>query len=331
MPKMKVLITGGAGRLGNVLARELLKKKYEVYVLSLPGSKNDSLNGLKVKIVEGNILDIKGLKKAFKGMDQVYHLAAMISIVSYDREKVFKVNVQGTNNVITACIDCNIKRMIYVSTIHALDDSKKKIIDETVGFNTLTHRGNYDQSKAQASVNILNAVKNKGLNAIIICPTGIIGPYDYEVSFFSQYIQEYVNKKLYFFIDGSYDFVDVRDVAKGMAELALKGTKGETYLLSGENVQIKEFNNILFKETKIPKPIKIPYFLSYFFSFFTQAYYKLTKKIPVITPYSLSTLRINSKISHKKATDLINYSPRSFEDSFLDQIRWMKKQGIIKY
>ncbi|MFA5743608.1 MAG: NAD-dependent epimerase/dehydratase family protein [Candidatus Nanoarchaeia archaeon] len=249
---MKVLITGGAGRLGNVLARELLKKKYEVYVLSLPGSKNDSLNGLKVKIVEGNILDIKGLKKAFKGMDQVYHLAAMISIVSYDREKVFKVNVQGTNNVITACIDCNIKRMIYVSTIHALDDSKKKIIDETVGFNTLTHRGNYDQSKAQASVNILNAVKNKGLNAIIICPTGIIGPYDYEVSFFSQYIQEYVNKKLYFFIDGSYDFVDVRDVAKGMAELALKGTKGETYLLSGENVQIKEFNTSFSKRLKYP-------------------------------------------------------------------------------
>jgi hypothetical protein len=116
-----------------------------------------------------------------------------------------------------------------------------------------------------------------------------------------------------------------------MAELSYKGEKGEVYLLSGENVQIKEFNNILFKETKIDKPLKIPYFLSYFFSFFTQAYYKLTHKMPVITPYSLSTLKINSEVSHKKATNAINYHPRSFKESFLDQIRWMKKKGFIKY
>lgn len=328
---MKILVTGGAGRLGNVLVKELIKKKHEVYVLSLPNSKNESIKGLKVKIIEGNILDYACLKKAFKGMDQVYHLAAMISIVDYDKEKVFKVNVTGTDNVINACIHCKIKKMIYVSTIHALNDSKKKIIDETVGFNVSTHRGNYDQSKAQASMNILNAVKNKGLNAIIICPTGIIGPYDYEVSFFSKYIEEYVNKKLFFYIDGSYDFVDVRDVVKGMIKLSIKGKKGETYLLSGENVKIKEFNKILFKETGIKKPLKISYAFSYFFSFFIQIYYKLTKKIPVITPYSLSTLKINSIISHKKATDLINYSPRSFKESFIDQIRWMKKQGIINY
>lgn len=328
---MRIIVTGGAGRLGNVLVRELIKKKHEVYVLSLPNSKIDSLKGLKIEIIEGNILDLEGLKKAFKGMDQVYHLAAMISIVSYDKDKVFKVNVEGTNNVIQACIDCKIKRMIYVSTIHALDDTKKEIIDETVGFNVLTHRGNYDQSKAQASVNILNAVKNKGLNAIIICPTGIIGPNDFEISFFSKYIEEYVSKKLFFYIDGSYDFVDVRDVAKGMIDLAKKGKNGETYLLSGENVKIKEFNEILFQETGIKKPIKISFAFSYFFSFFTQIYYKLTKKIPVITPYSLSTLKINSIISHKKATDLINYAPISFKESFLDQIRWMKKKGIINY
>ena len=329
---MKVLITGGAGRLGNVLARELLKKKdYEVNILSLPNSKLDSLKDLKVNIIEGNILNYQELVKAFKGIDYVYHLAAMISIVSYDREKVFKVNVEGTNNVINACVESKVKRLIYVSTIHALDEHKKEVIDETVGFNILTHRGNYDQSKAQASVNILNAVKDKGLDAIIVCPTGIIGPYDFEVSFFSKYIQDYVNKKLFFFIDGSYDFVDVRDVAKAMIELSIKGEKREIYLLSGFNASVKEFNEILFKETKIAKPIKIPYFLSYLFSFITQFYYKLAKKTPVITPYSLSTLRINSKVSHNKATSLIKYIPRSFKESFLDQIRWMKEKGIIKY
>ena len=328
---MKILITGGAGRLGNVLARELLKKKHDVYILSLPGSKNDSLKGFKVNIIEGNILDKESLKKAFKGMYLVYHLAAMISIVSYDREKVFKVNVEGTNNIITACLESKVKRLVYVSTIHALNHEGDEVIDESAGFNINTPSGNYDQSKAQASVNILSAVKNKGLDAVIVCPTGIIGPFDYEVSFFSQYIKEYVNKRLLFFIDGSYDFVDVRDVAKGMAELGIKGTKGEVYLLSGENVKVKEFNEVLFEETKIPKPIRIPYFLSYAFSFFTQAYYKLSKKTPVITPYSLSTLKTNLVVSHKKALEAIGYNPRSFKESFLDQIKWMKKQGFIKY
>ncbi|MDD4353377.1 MAG: NAD-dependent epimerase/dehydratase family protein [Candidatus Nanoarchaeia archaeon] len=328
---MNILVTGGAGRLGNVLVRELVKEGNDVKVLTLPNSKNDSLKGVKCELIEGNILDPIGLKKILKGIDQVYHLAAMISIVSYDRDKVFKVNVEGTNNIINACLESNVKKLIYVSTIHALDEKNKEIIDETAGFNIHTHRGNYDQSKAQASINVLEAVKNKGLDAIIICPTGIIGPYDYEVSFFSQYIEEYVNKRLFFFIDGSYDFVDVRDVAKGMAKLSVAGKKGEIYLLSGENVKIKEFNEILFQETKIPKPLKIPYFLSYFFSFFTQAYYKLAKKTPVITPYSLSTLKINSIVSHKKATDLIDYNPRSFKESFIDQIRWMKKRGIINY
>ncbi len=327
---MKVMVTGGAGRLGNVLVRELIKRNHEVNVLLLPGARHESIDGLGAKIIEGNILDYEGLKKSFKGMEVVYHLAAMISIVQYDKDKVFKVNIEGTDNVINACIINNAK-MVYVSTIHALDEHKKEVIDEDVGFNEKTNRGNYDKSKAISSNKVIKAVKEKGLKAIIVCPTGIIGPYDYEVSFFSKYIAEYVNKKLFFYIDGSYDFVDVRDVAKGMADLVDKWKSGEVYLLSGEKMSVKEFNEVLFNETGIRKPLKIPFFLSYLFSFFTQLHYKIYKKTPVITPYSLSTLRINSNVSHDKATKFIGYNPRSAKESFLDQIKWMEKKGIIKY
>jgi dihydroflavonol-4-reductase len=219
------MVTGGAGRLGNVLVRELIKRNHEVNVLLLPGARHESIDGLGAKIIEGNILDYEGLKKSFKGMEVVYHLAAMISIVQYDKDKVFKVNIEGTDNVINACIINNAK-MVYVSTIHALDEHKKEVIDEDVGFNEKTNRGNYDKSKAISSNKVIKAVKEKGLKAIIVCPTGIIGPYDYEVSFFSKYIAEYVNKKLFFYIDGSYDFVDVRDVAKGMADLVDNGNRG---------------------------------------------------------------------------------------------------------
>ena len=77
--------------------------------MSLPGTNYESLKGCDFKIIEGNILDYENLKKSFKGMDVVYHLAAMISIVRYDKEKVFKVNIEGTNNVINARIANNAK------------------------------------------------------------------------------------------------------------------------------------------------------------------------------------------------------------------------------
>jgi dihydroflavonol-4-reductase len=328
---MNALVTGGAGRIGNVLVRELIKKGFNVSVIDLPNSNLESLKGLKVNIIKGSILDYNLLVNSFKKMDYVYHLAAIISIVPYDKKEVFETNVKGTINVINACIQCKVKRLIYTSTVHALNEKKKKIIDETVGFNEKTNRGNYDKSKAKASLEILKYVKNKNLDAIIICPTGVIGPCEYKLSFFGTFIKEYASKKMLFYINGAYDFVDVYDVCNGIIELGKKAKKGETFILSGRKTNVTEFNEILRKETGINPPMKMPFFIAYIFSYFMEIYYRISKKTPVITRYSLSTLRSNSYFSHEKATKIISYHPVDSKESFLNQVRWMKKNKMINY
>jgi len=322
---MKVLVTGGAGRMGNVLVRNLIQQKYEVMVLILPHEDISSIKGLNVKLVEGNILDYELLKKIMKGIDYVFHLASMISIVSYNKDKVMKVNVEGTENVINACLENNVKRLVYVSTIHSLH-SNNKTINESSGFNINAPTGVYDKSKAIASLKVMKAVESRKLDAIIVCPTGLMGPYDYQISSFGKYIIDYVKKKLFFYLDGSYDFVDVRDVTSAMIKLLKKAKKGEVFILSGQDITIKEFNQVLFKETKIKPPMKIPFTISYLFSFLSQLYYRISKKTPVITPYAIMTLRTNTKFSHKKAKKLINYSPRSFKNHSLTKLGGLKRK-----
>ncbi|VVB75497.1 L-arabinose 1-dehydrogenase (NAD(P)(+)) [Candidatus Tiddalikarchaeum anstoanum] len=328
-----ILVTGGTGRLGNVLVRRLVELGGKVKVLVAPKMPVDSIKDVKgVELFEGDLLDYESLNKAFKDVDIVYHLAAVVSIVSYNKDLVMNVNVNGTKNIIKACISNKVRRLVYTSTIHALSEPKKgTTITEDLGFDAEHTKGDYDKSKALASLEVLKSVKQDELDAVIVCPTGIIGPYDFSVSPFSQYVVNYVNKKQFFYIDGEYDFVDVRDVAEGMINAAKKAKKGEVFILSGSKTSVNDFNRVLEKVTGIKPPFRVPVWLSYFASFFSQVYYQITKTTPVFTPYSIQTLQRNAVISHDKAAKELGFNPRNFEESYKDQIEWFKQRGIIKY
>jgi dihydroflavonol-4-reductase len=115
------LVTGGAGHLGNVLVRELLSRGEEVRVLILPGEDTESLDGLDVSLMEGNILDIGCLKKAMAGVENVFHLAALVSITEDKNHLLQSVNVEGTRNVIEAAKQMGVSKLVYTSSIHALE------------------------------------------------------------------------------------------------------------------------------------------------------------------------------------------------------------------
>jgi len=121
-------------------------------------------------------LDPDTLQEAFEGIDIVYHVAGQVSIASAQEQLVWSVNVDGTRNVIAACIKTGVRRLVYCSSIHALvEPPAGTTVDESCGFDPGKSRGGYDRSKAQASLDVLKAVK-QGLNAVIACPTGVIGP-----------------------------------------------------------------------------------------------------------------------------------------------------------
>ena len=320
------LVTGATGHIGNVLVRLLNERGEKVRAMIMPGEDPTPLNGLDVDIIEADVLDYQSLRKAFDHMDVVYHLAGIISILPGKDHMLQAVNVIGTRNVIQAARTANVRRLVYTSSIHALKHVPEGVlIDESVPFDTEHAISSYDFSKASASMDVLNAVQD-GIDAVIVCPTGVIGPYDFRRSELGQLILDCVDQKPMLYVDGAYDFVDVRDVAQGLILAGDKGRCGESYILSGERVAVLDIIKIvqeilgqrLFR-------LKIPFSLARFTARLTPLYYRLSHVKPRFTSYSLATITSNSFISHAKAHLELGYFPRPLRESLSDTVGWFKK------
>jgi dihydroflavonol-4-reductase len=321
------IITGSTGLLGNALIRELIKSGRNVKALVRKSSDTACFDDCEVEKVYGDVLDFESLRKAFQSAEHVYHLASEISIMPGLHKRLREINIAGTDNVIKACLECKVKRLIYTSSIHAYKDSKNgTIIDETLPFDPYNRMGEYSRTKAHASLAVLEAVRQRGLDAVIVCPTGIMGPYDFKVSNMGSMFIDYCSGKQKIIIDGAFDFVDARDAAIGHILAAQKGVKGQSYILSGHRVIMGELMLMLKDLTGIPVPrYKLPVWAAYPVAMLTPIYYRITGHKPVFTIYSLRTLRSNSFISHKKATDNLGYNPRPVRQTIRESIDWLKK------
>jgi dihydroflavonol-4-reductase len=325
-----ILVTGATGHIGNVLVRRLLEKGENVRALVWRGEDTSSLAGVEVEKVEGDVLDPQSLRAAFKGVEKVFHLAGIISIMPGKNPLVRRVNVEGTRNVLTAAQQAGVNRFVHTSSIHALHRAPHGcIIDESLSFDSHNPYGEYDSSKAEASLNVLRAA-SEGLDAVIVCPTGVIGPYDFRHSEMGEVIRSAAEAKPMFYVEGAYDFVDVRDVAEGMIQAAEKGRAGESYLLSGNRITVRDLIESVRSVTgKAFSSIKIPFGLAELVAKITPTYYRLTKSKPRITPYSLEVLQSNSHISHDKATRELGYQPRSIQQTIADTVRWFLAQKLV--
>jgi len=320
------LVTGATGHIGNVLVRQLIAHGEKVRAMLMPGEDPSPLDGLDIERCEADVLDFQSLLSAFRGIRVVFHLAGIISIMPGKNHFVHAVNVNGTRNVINATRLSGVQRLVYTSSIHALTRIPHGIIiDETVPFDSLHAISAYDHSKAQASLDVLQAVED-GLNAVIVCPTGVIGPFDYRGSEMGQLISDCVLNKPMFYIEGAYDFVDVRDVAQGMLLAAEKGRTGESYILSGERLTVigmlRTVQEIIGKRLFT---LKIPLTMAGLISKFTPFYYQLSRCKPRLTPYSLATLASNSVISHAKAVRELGYAARPLRETLQDTVRWFRQ------
>jgi dihydroflavonol-4-reductase len=320
------LVTGATGHIGNVLVRLLLERGEGVRAMIIPGEDPTPLRDLDVETVEADVLDYQSLLTAFDHMDVVYHLAGIISILPGKEPMVQAVNVCGTRNVIQAAQNSGVRRLVYTSSIHALKRVPHGIlIDETIPFDPEHAISSYDTSKANASLEVLDAVQH-GLDAVIICPTGVIGPYDFRRSEMGQLILDCVEQKPMLYVDGAYDFVDVRDVAEGLILASEKGRCGESYILSGERIEVLDIIKIVQEILgKRLFSLKIPLQLAHLTANITPLYYRLTHIKPRFTSYSLATIASNSVISHAKAHLELGYLPRPLRESLQDTVKWFVK------
>ncbi|MEA2022004.1 MAG: SDR family oxidoreductase [Candidatus Caldatribacteriota bacterium] len=325
-----IVITGATGHLGNVLVRKLVNMNKKVRALILPGEDIASLKGLEVEKVEGDVCLPDSLRKAFEGAEIVYHCAGIISILPGKQKQLYQVNVLGTRNVINVCLETKVKRLVYTSSIHALSEPEPGIVfDESRKFNPENVLGEYSKSKALGTLEVIKGIE-QGLDAVILCPSGIIGPHDYRISEMGKLIVDFFKGKVKAYVGGSYDFVDVRDVAEGLISACKKGKGGECYILSGQQISVNKIFKYLEKMSGVKAPaVKVPHRIARVFGLFNVLYCKLIKSMPLFTPFSIDVLASNSLVSCRKAQDELGYSSRPVYESIKDAIRWFKEEGII--
>jgi dihydroflavonol-4-reductase len=324
------VVTGATGCIGNVLTRELLKKGRKVRVLVRSTSSISSLKGLEVEKVTGDVLDKNSLTEAFRGAETVYHLAGIITIMPGDKELIRKNILEGTRNVIKTCLECGVRRLVYASSIHALKEPPGgTMIDESMPFDLNSRRGEYDRSKARASLEVIKAAGN-GLDTTVVCPTGVMGPYDFRGSLITRTFIDFTRNKMKMTINGAYDFVDVRDVAEGIILAAEKGRSGQYYILSGERITLDEILETLSEicGAKVPG-YRVPIWLVKIAGAVAPLYYKLANRTPRFTIYSINTLQSNSYISHEKASRELGYNPRPVKESISDAYKWLKENKFL--
>jgi dihydroflavonol-4-reductase len=318
-----ILVTGATGHIGNVLIRKLLKRKEKVRAMVMPHEDRSALKGLDVEIVEGDVLDQKTLRQAMQGVERVFHLAGMISIMPGEDPFVRMVNLTGTRNVVEIAKEMHVRRLIYTSSIHAIKRVEGTTIDESVPFDPKTTISSYDRSKAEASLCVLDAVRD-GLDAVIVCPTGVIGPHDYRGSEMGCLFQDWMKSRVNFLVKGAYDFVDVRDVADGQILASERGRKGESYILSGQKITLTEILHQIQKALGVTKyGLALPKRLAMFAARFAPFYSRLFGRKPRFTEYSLETVMGNSTISNAKARRELGFKPRPLTQSIRETVLWL--------
>ncbi|HQW84287.1 MAG TPA: NAD-dependent epimerase/dehydratase family protein [Ferruginibacter sp.] len=227
-----ILVTGGAGLLGNELIRQLLDAGKNVRAIyNKTALQNfDSINLQQFKC---DILDVIDLEKAMQGIEEVYHCAAIVSFNPKQKHKMFKVNVEGTANVVNAALDAGIKKMIYVSSVAALGRIRQDTpINETMNWSEETSNSKYGQSKFLAEMQVWRGI-SEGLDAVIVNPVIILGAGNWDSG--SSQIFKSVYDEFPWYATGTSGFVDVRDVAKVMQQLMNSQVTAQRFIISAEN------------------------------------------------------------------------------------------------
>jgi dihydroflavonol-4-reductase len=326
---MKVAVTGATGHIGANLVRTLIDKG--IPTRCLMHESHRAINGLAVEKVHGDVRDVDSLIRAFKGVDVVYHLAASISLSMGGWRRLEEINVKGTANVIEACRRNGVRRLVHFSSIHALTQEPFDIpVNEERPLVDARGYPPYDRSKA-ASERVVRQAMVKGMDAVIIYPTAVFGPYDYLPSFFGEALMLIAKRKLPALVTGGFDWVDARDVVAGAMLAATKAPTGSRYLLSGHWVSMCDIAQIIADITGARTEKWVcPLWLAHIGAPFIEGFGYINHKRPLYTGVSLRALKSNKHISHEKATRELGYQPRPFRDTLADTLHWFEANGQLK-
>lgn len=255
----QIAVTGASGLVGEELVKQLLSQGYTVKALY--NTKPVTISHPNLCVAPCDILDVVQLQDALEGITHVYHCAALVSFDPRDKYKLLKINVEGTANVVNACINSSVKKLVHVSSVSALGRIRKgETITEKMNWTEETSNSIYGKSKYLGELEVWRGV-GEGLQAAVVNPTVILGGDDWETGSAAIFKTAYNEFKWY--TEGISGFVDVRDVARAMILLMNSEITGQRFIVSGENLPYRYiFSEIANSFGKRPPQKKVTPFLA---------------------------------------------------------------------
>ncbi|MFO0560357.1 MAG: NAD-dependent epimerase/dehydratase family protein [Polyangiales bacterium] len=321
-----IAVTGATGHVGNVLVRTLNARGITPRAFVRRTSDQGALAGAKYDAAHGDVGDLDALTDAFRGCDTVIHCAAIITISERHNPDLRKTNVEGTRNVLTAAERAGVKRLVYVSSVHALTEPVGAVeLNEDAGFDENLAHGAYGKTKAAASSLVQKAAREGRLDTVLVLPTGIIGPNDYRLSPQGKMIAMVGRGMMPLTLAGGYHWVDVRDVCEGALAAHAKGRSGEAYLLDAGRLEALELGQAIQEAGgKFAPFAAIPLGWAKPIAKLSPLWERFTHRDAILTPYSLHTLAARYRVSAAKAQRELGWKGRDPRIAFGDAWRWLR-------
>lgn len=327
---MKVIVTGANGFLGSWLTRALVKEGHEVLALVRAQSDLSELENAGCQLVYGDVTDLESLYKAFDGVDSVFHLAGLIAYKKSDRQKMELVNVTGTANVIEACLAKHVRKLVYLSSVTAVGAGFKpdQILNEESAYNVEKLDLGYFETKHAAEKLVVKAFREKNLDCVILNPSTIYGAGDARKG--SRKTQLKVAQGNFkFYTSGGVSIVATEDVVAAILSAWKIGRSGERYILSGENITIKQLFQMIAEEAGVPAPrYKMPNFILFFIGLVGDMMASLGLK-GLLSTENAWTATLYHWFDNTKAKRELQFNPRPAREAIRSSVAWAKQNGLL--
>jgi dihydroflavonol-4-reductase len=327
---MKALVTGATGFVGAAVARRLLEDHWQVRVLARRGSDRRNLKNLDVEVIEGDLTDVDSLRDAALGCEGMFHVAADYRLGARNPAQLYRANVEGTRNVLSAAHRSGVQRIIYTSSVATIGIPADGTPGDEQTANSLDNMiGHYKRSKYLAEEVVREAAR-EGISVIIVSPSTPVGPGDVKPTPTGQLVLDAAAGRMPAYVDTGLNIVHVDDVASGHLLAYERGKAGERYILGGQDMSLREILGVIASLTgRMPPRVRLPYGVVLPIAYVAEGFARLSGRSGRITLEGVRMSRKKMFFSSAKAVRELGYQWRPPVQAFEDAIRWFRDNRLL--
>jgi dihydroflavonol-4-reductase len=328
---MKALVTGATGFVGAAVARALLRGQWQVRVLARRGSDRRNLKSLDVEVSEGDLTDPDSLQRAAQSCDGLFHVAADYRLGARDPAELYRTNVEGTRNVLSAAHRSGVKRIVYTSSVATIGIPADGTPGDEQSANSLENMiGHYKRSKYLAE-EVVREAAQAGASVVIVSPSTPVGPGDVKPTPTGQLVLDAAAGRMPAYVETGLNIVHVDDVAAGHLLAYERGKAGERYILGGQDMSLREILEVIARlEGRTPPRVRLPYGVVLPIAYLAEGVARLSGRSGRITLEGVRMSRKKMFFSSAKAARELGYRWRPPLQAFEDAIRWFRDNGLLK-